>query len=141
MIDLTIVRLALWNSKAAPPSLQKHVTIGVGRKFLMKKLKCVEIALMETFGLARRQPLKTRRPEPRPPRAIGPMARPGRCSLWRMPSFPPCATPAVEGIYRPEAAGPGRNSKASREPAGKGKLAAREGGFATMADGGNLIGR
>jgi len=41
------------------------------------------------------------------PWAIRLLANPPPCSRGSMPSFPPCAEAAVDGIFRPEAAGPG----------------------------------
>src|SRR5260221_13566669 len=67
----------------------------------------------------------------RPPDALGnrPNVPLAQFDYWRiripwarrrMPSFPPCLIRRVDGIFRPEAAGPGRNFQdVPREPAGK----------------------
>jgi hypothetical protein len=98
-------------------------------KFLMKALDCIEIPLMAAFGAAGRSAENVRQPGPNVALGqfdYGPNHGDARAS--RLPSFPPCANPAVDGIFRPEAAGPGRNFQdVLRAPADYEKLAAREG--------------
>jgi hypothetical protein len=52
LIDLTIVGLALWNSKAAIRSQCEIASIGLRRKFLVKTRDCVEIPLTAAFQAA-----------------------------------------------------------------------------------------
>jgi hypothetical protein len=102
-----------WRSRN--PRLQsvtsaKRQTIGWIGKFLMKALDCIETPLMAAFGAAGRRAENVR--QPRPNVALGQFdygPNHGDAGASHLLSFPPCANRAVDGIFRPEAAGPGRN--------------------------------
>jgi hypothetical protein len=111
------------------PSGAKRQTIGWMGKFFVKALDCIETPLMLAFGAAGRAAEKVRQTGPNVALGqfdYGPIHGNARAS--RMPSFPPCVNPAVDGIFRPEAAGPGRDFQdVLRAPADYEKLATREG--------------
>jgi hypothetical protein len=87
------------------------------------------------------------------PGGLARAAKPARCSArairlmtnshgfaWPlMPSFAPCVTCAVDGIFRPEAAGPRRIPR-RRGTCRSGKISHAAGDFAAEAGGGKLIG-
>jgi hypothetical protein len=86
----------------------KRPTIGLRRKFLVKMPDCVETPLMAAFQAARRD--RRHPPANRLIRAQVPFDYCGIATRSRcpMPSIPPCVIRAVDGIFRPEAAGRGR---------------------------------
>ena len=125
--------------------MQKQPIIGQRRKFLINPRDSVGTALTAAFRMA--QTTLPKRPAIPADRAfptacaIRLMAETGRCSRPDMPSFPPCVRRAVDGIFRPGGGRSKTNSKASWRTCRLEKISHPRWGVATMADGGNLIGR
>ena len=105
LIDLTTVGLALSKSKAAIPSPCKTPNHRLQPPILYESVKLHRNTVNGGFPSRRSRPPETSAGAFKPfPRAIRLMAKPRARPAGRCPSFPPCVSPEVDGIFRPEAA-------------------------------------